>query len=207
MSQPKLICFDLGGVVVRICRSWAEGCARVGLDVRGEGIDRIALSPDWRALNRVYQRGEIDGDEFCDRFSALVDGLYTPEEMRRVNDAWVFAEYDGVEELIHELRQDGHTTCALSNTCLEHLSVITEWPTMRAIEHLFASHEIGLVKPDVEAFVHVEEALGVDPADVIFFDDTAENIEAANARGWSAWQVDPAGDTAAFVRNVVMSSR
>ncbi len=33
-KRIRLVCFDLGGVVIRICRTWAEGCAAAGLEVR-----------------------------------------------------------------------------------------------------------------------------------------------------------------------------
>ncbi len=30
----QLVCFDVGGVVVRICHTWAEGCAAAGITPR-----------------------------------------------------------------------------------------------------------------------------------------------------------------------------
>ena len=74
MANPthRLVCFDLGGVIIRICRTWAEGCRAAGLDVRRPEL--------WRqthiARRRIiidYQTGRIDGLTFASRASALVE--------------------------------------------------------------------------------------------------------------------------------------
>ena len=36
MSQVRIVCFDWGGVILRHCRSWQEGCAAAGLPVHPE---------------------------------------------------------------------------------------------------------------------------------------------------------------------------
>lgn len=48
------------------------------------------------------------------------------------------------------------------------------------------SHEIGVNKPDAEAFRITLERLGADPDEVFFVDDVPENIEAARALGIGA---------------------
>ncbi len=48
------------------------------------------------------------------------------------------------------------------------------------------SHEIGVNKPDPEAFRITLERLGADPEEVFFVDDVPENIEAARALGIGA---------------------
>jgi HAD superfamily hydrolase (TIGR01509 family) len=50
------------------------------------------------------------------------------------------------------------------------------------------SGRIGMAKPDHQLFDHVREALGVAPADALFIDDHAGNVEAARACGWQAIQ-------------------
>jgi HAD superfamily hydrolase (TIGR01509 family) len=48
---------------------------------------------------------------------------------------------------------------------------------------VFCSHEIGCRKPAPESFAHVVQAIGVAPAQVLFFDDLEENVAAARAYG------------------------
>ena len=48
---------------------------------------------------------------------------------------------------------------------------------------MFLSSTIGLRKPDAAAYDHVVKAIGVPASRIVFFDDLAENIEGARARG------------------------
>ena len=48
---------------------------------------------------------------------------------------------------------------------------------------IFLSSAIGLRKPDAEAYDHVVKAIGVPASRIVFFDDSAENIAGARARG------------------------
>jgi glucose-1-phosphatase len=59
---------------------------------------------------------------------------------------------------------------------------------------IFLSSSIGLRKPDAEAYDHVVKAIGVPAGRIVFFDDLAENIEGARARGLTAVHVTSPDD-------------
>jgi len=61
---------------------------------------------------------------------------------------------------------------------------------------VFLSSAIGLRKPDAEAYDHVVKAIGVPASRILFFDDTAANIEGARARGLRAIHVTSTDDVA-----------
>jgi putative hydrolase of the HAD superfamily len=46
------------------------------------------------------------------------------------------------------------------------------------------SARVQLIKPEPAIFAHAAEHFGVDPAQTLFIDDLASNIEAARAAGW-----------------------
>ncbi len=52
------------------------------------------------------------------------------------------------------------------------------------VEHIFASGRMGVAKPDIEYFKTVLATLKVDPHEILFIDDLAENISAAKTFGW-----------------------
>jgi putative hydrolase of the HAD superfamily len=58
------------------------------------------------------------------------------------------------------------------------------------VDTAFASHLIGLRKPDARVYHHVATELGVEPSDLVFFDDNAANVEAALGLGMQAWRVE-----------------
>ena len=55
-----------------------------------------------------------------------------------------------------------------------------------AFEEIFSSCELGLRKPEPEAFHAVAARIGADPRDVHFFDDSPVNVDAARAAGMGA---------------------
>lgn len=197
MSAPpvRLVCFDLGGVVIRICRTWAEGCAAAGLPVRDPGL-WAATRPARGELIVELQTGRIDGAAFAARASSLVDGLYSPAEILAVHNAWMLGEYPGVVHLVDRLSRSGFATAALSNTNHVHWTRIGGFPAIMRMDHLLASHQLGLHKPDPAIYRAVERHTGWAGPEILFFDDTAENVDAARALGWHAEVIDPAGPTA-----------
>ncbi len=200
----RLVCFDLGGVIVRICRSWAEGCRGVGLDVRGDVDTLLTGSPRWAELNSAYQCGRISTDEFARRFSELVGGLYDADEVLRVHKAWTREEYPGVNALVARVHEAGIETAVLSNTCEDHWAILHELPTFQALRNRHGSHELGVRKPDPAIYAALEDSVGFRGEEIVFFDDLPENVEAARECGWQAVLVDHAGEPARQMEAALM---
>jgi HAD superfamily hydrolase (TIGR01509 family) len=206
MPSVSLICFDLGGVIVRHCRNWAEGCAAAGLPLHQE-----CIAPDVtarrRGLSTLLTTGRIDEPEFYRQMSITTGGRYSPEQVRAIHHSWLGAEYEGVHSLISSLvtaaPSRGIRTAVLSNTNTLHwarLETAPEYPTPRLIPERYASHLLGLAKPDPAIFQEFQARTGMPPDRILFFDDLPDNIAAARAAGWNTVQVDHTGDTAAQIR-------
>ena len=200
----RLACFDLGGVILRICRSWAEGCDAAGLDLR-RGRDLLLQSADgWPELNNLYQRGRIGRDEYARRFSAIIDGLYSPAEIVAVHEAWILGEYEGVGDVIDRIHDAGLETAVLSNTTLDHWRTVPRYPAFGRLRNRIGSHELGLRKPKPEAYRAVERRTGIAGEQIMFFDDLEENVIGARDVGWRAAQIDPSGDTAGQIAETLI---
>lgn len=190
----ELVCFDLGGVVVRLCRSWDEGCLAAGVEVR----DRTR-TPEQEAQRKAaveaYQRGELSNEAFFETVAGTFNGAYTPAEVERVHAAWILREYEGVRELIEALNDADVRTACLSNTNDGHWQKLTTWDAVVALGSRHASHEMGLAKPDEAIYRLFEEREDARGDSVLFFEDTPANAEAARAIGWRAEVVDPSEET------------
>lgn len=212
MSKPStLVCFDLGGVVVRICRNWAQGCAAAGIEVRGpEQFAKAHLRETRQDLVRAHQIGELDSSEYFRRIAETTEGLYTPEEIERVHTAWLLDEYTGVLQLVEQLNATpGVRTACLSNTNAHHwdkgLLEPDRYPAIRALHARHASHELRCAKPDAAIYRELESREGLTGEQIVFFDDLADNIAAATAAGWRAHHIDHEADTAAQMRTYLES--
>lgn len=193
MSVPpiRLVCFDLGGVVLRICHTWPEGCAAAGLDVRAD-VDAICRAPDvWPSLHDDYQCGRMSVEAYAEHFSRLTGGVYTAGEILRIHDAWIRGEYEGVAGVVDALHASGLETAVLSNTCAAHWAQMPQYEAFRVLRNRLGSHLLATRKPDPAAYRAVEAHTGRTGREILFFDDYEENVAAARARGWRAEVIDP----------------
>lgn len=202
----RLVCFDLGGVVIRICRSWLEGCRRAGLPVR-EGIEGLLQREieTRRELNVLHQTGRLDTPEYFQRVSATLDGLYSPDDIRAIHYAWLVGEYEGLSNVIDAIHDAGLETAALSNINPDHWQRMQEYPSVMRLQYRFGSHEIGFQKPDEAIYRALEENVNMRGSDILFFDDLQDNIAAARECGWHAVLIDHASPTDVQIRSALQT--
>lgn len=202
----NVVCFDAGGVLVRICRSWEEGCAAAGVEVRRrDESDRSRHAR--REINAEYQRGRIADTQFFDAIAETM-GVYSADEVKLVHDAWIIDEYDGVRDLVRDLHDRATVrTAVLSNTNASHWTQMGPERSMVVLDvhHPHASHLLGEVKPDEAIYRAFEQQTGFAPDEILFFDDIEDNVSSARHAGWNAHQIDHEGDTASQMRAHLLS--
>jgi FMN phosphatase YigB (HAD superfamily) len=221
-GSTRVVCFDLGGVLVRICQTWAEACTRASLPVRSA---EWLASDAWRTARRQvgdrYQSGQLECAAYFAELASLSEGLFSAAEFEQIHGAWTLEHYPGALELVRTLNaQPDVLTACLSNTNHAHWVRLVgadgrnEYPAVAELRHQLASHLLRCAKPDARiyalaqatfarAIVSQARASGaaeLRPSDILFFDDLPENVLAARAAGWTAFQVDPSGDTVAQMR-------
>jgi putative hydrolase of the HAD superfamily len=59
----------------------------------------------------------------------------------------------------------------------------------RYFELSFASHLVGMLKPDIEIFQHIVEQIGCPPTRILFLDDNQLNVASARTAGMVARRV------------------
>lgn len=196
-TNIELVCFDLGGVLIRVVRGWDEACRIAGLPVHA------LFDSDMRAVldeaSYAMEVGELTPDEFLATICEHSD--YTRHEAESVFDAWLIETYQGIGPFLEGLRRIGAGMALLSNTNARHWGTIADpasaFAPVLTAPHRFVSHEIGTRKPDDAAFAEVERRTGVAPGRILFFDDSKENVNAASLAGWCVERIDPARDTVA----------
>lgn len=184
----RLVIFDLGRVLIRICDDWRHACRNVGIEVAArelDGDEQVCAADIIRRLDS----GVIDEKRFAQEIAPL-RGL-TAEQVLAVNDAYLLGPFPGVSEMIDDLHARGINTACLSNTNGNHWRMMQDpsnanFLPLHRLTHRFASHLIGCCKPDEAIYEHVERATDVQGNQILFFDDAAANVEAARRRGWNA---------------------
>jgi HAD superfamily hydrolase (TIGR01509 family) len=205
-APVRLVCFDLGGVLVRLARDWPDACRRAGVELPHVSD---ADSDRHRALMRRYETGRIDDATYLrEACGCVAGGVVVADQLVRVFDAWLLGMYDGAAELLSDLKARGVMTACLSNTNARHWDALTgrdEYRPLRLLDHRLASHELGVMKPDEQAYRRAEAATGSGGGEVLFFDDKPENVIAARAVGWRAEVIDRADDAVPQVREFLVA--
>jgi glucose-1-phosphatase len=193
-DSADALLFDLGRVVLDIdfnktltCWAGHAGCAPEHLVGRFSRDD-------------IYQRhetGEIGDAEF---FAALRASMGLELSDAQFLEGWnaIFAgEMPGIAPLLKRAAAR-LPLYALSNTNGAHVEHFSQAyaGVLGHFREMFLSSAIGLRKPDAAAYDHVVKAIGVPASRIVFFDDLAENIEGARARGLTAVHVTSPDDVA-----------
>jgi glucose-1-phosphatase len=192
VSRVDALLFDLGGVVLEFdfehaIRHWAPFSSLSLRELR----ERFGSDEPYRQ----HERGEITATAY---FDGLRRNLKLTASDAQIAEGWngIFrAEISETLDAIAQARK--HLPCyVFSNTNAEHHRTWgTAYPRIAAsFDRVFVSSEIGMRKPEAEAFVHVASAIGVAPANILFFDDMVENVVGAVAAGLQAVQVRSPAD-------------
>jgi putative hydrolase of the HAD superfamily len=183
------IIFDLGGVVMDIDhKREADRFAELGIK------DYLSIfSPT--NMNEFFQRqeiGEILEDKFYDGFRELTA---TSLSDKNIEEAWNLILTDFKPErmaFLDELSKN-YPVYLFSNTNDIHTKRFKEMcleqfgrPLSSFFTEVYYSQEVGMRKPNPEAFKKVLELAGLEAETTIFVDDVEANIEGAKAAGLQA---------------------
>ena len=201
-STPvRFVCFDLGGVLVRIAKDWTDACRRAGVSIEhpADAWERH------HGLMVRYETGELDEAGYLDQVPTCVPDV-SRDAIVRIFDAWLLGLYPGAAELIAGLKHRGLVTGCLSNTNDRHWRTMLskdEYAPLRNLDRLFASHNLRVMKPAEGAYRAVERETGFAGDQILFFDDRVENIAAAKAVGWRAERIDRVDDAVSQIREIL----
>jgi HAD superfamily hydrolase (TIGR01509 family) len=186
--------FDLGRVVFdinfdRVLANWAghAGCEPSHL------TGRLVVNDSFRH----HETGKIGDAAF---FAGLREQLGIEITDAQFLEGWnaVFTgEMPGIAPLLANAAKR-IPLYAFSNTNPAHVAHFSQAyaDVLSHFREIFLSSTIGLRKPDADAYDHVVKAIGVPASRILFFDDSAANIEGARARGLRAIHVTSTDDVA-----------
>lgn len=176
-----VVLFDLGGVLVEL-----GGMGEMEVFSGGSSEDEI-----WRRWLhcpwvRRFERGQCGADDFARGMVETWEMPVAPDRFLDAFRAWPRGMLPGARELVRAAGRSARV-CCLSNTNIVHTErQWAEFGIHELFDGLFLSHEMGLVKPDREAFEHVVARLDCPAERVLFLDDNQINVDGARAAGLRA---------------------
>jgi putative hydrolase of the HAD superfamily len=201
MNPPRLspgaadaLLFDLGRVVLDIDFDKAIACWAGHAGCKPDDIVRRFVRAE---TYRDHEIGKISDAAY---FESLRRALGIELSDAQFLEGWnaIFAgEMPGIAALLKRAAKR-LPLYVFSNTNGAHVEYFSETyaDLLGLFREIFLSSAIGLRKPDAAAYDHVVKAIGVPAPRIVFFDDLAENVEGARARGLTAVQVTSSDDVA-----------
>jgi glucose-1-phosphatase len=179
----EILLFDLLGVLLTDSRQAIQEFLGVAGMNKMEFFQYFTASP----TSIKFHLGKSSSQEFGESVVRDLKLSISATEFLELFRSWVGGLYDGTEALLSELSQRYSLGCFSNNNEIY-------WPQMRdqlgmgrLLNYYFLSHEIGMLKPDLAAFEHVIQQLGIEPDRIAFFDDEEVNVMSARKVGMNAF--------------------
>lgn len=199
----KAVVFDIGNVLIE----WQpeQYYDRVyGADRRKALFDAV----DLHGMNELIDQGQpfkeviYDWAEQHPQFAT---------EIRDWHDAWITLAAPPIwhsVRILRSLRLRLMPVFALSNFGVENFELAqSHYDFLNEFDQEFISGRLKVTKPSADIYARVETACGIAPEDLLFTDDRAENIKAAQELGWQTHLFDgPEGWAERLVSEGILSS-
>jgi putative hydrolase of the HAD superfamily len=188
----RALLFDLGNVLIDVD---FYRCARIWSVQAGVPVADLAARFRIDSAYRAFECGALGASAYFQALRRQLRIDLPDPVMREGWQAIIRGEKPGIRRCLRRLQQR-YPLYVMTNTNAEHERVWSEThrELMAVFKAVFVSSRMGCRKPETEAFRKVAQSIGQDPSRILFFDDSAENIQGARRSGMSAVLVDK-GDT------------
>ena len=187
---PRALLWDVGNVIVR----WNPRTLYAKIFKEPADLDRFLSHVGTMEWHAATDRGVT----FADNIAALsAQHPHHAEHIAAWWDRWdemLSGAIPETESVIEDLAARGVPQFGLTNMSVETWPGIqTLSPAFRHFRDTVVSGAERVIKPDPRIYQIVLERTGLDPADLLFVDDSAANIAAADALGFHTHHfTDPA---------------
>jgi len=183
-QKIEALLFDMGGVVFNIdferaFQTWLQWTPLPLKELRS----RFKMDEAYQK----HERGEINGFKYFNHLRSTLELTASDEEIASGWNNIFLGEID--ETINYILKAKNHLPCfAFTNSNATHQKVwLKRYPKMVDLfDQIFVSSELGLRKPEREAFQAISNTTGNQLENMLFFDDSVENVEGAHAAGLQA---------------------
>jgi 2-haloacid dehalogenase len=186
MLQPQAVIFDIGNVLI----GWQPEQfydARIGAEQRARFMAEVPM----HAANLAIDAGA----PFRETIYGLAEAhAEWDQQIRWWHDDWLQMMQPVIPwsvALLRALRAKGVPVFALTNFGSETFRIaLDEFDFLNEFDRAYVSGDLAVIKPDPAIYRIVEQDCAIAPGRLLFVDDRADNIAAAQACGWGGHVFD-----------------
>jgi transcription antitermination factor NusB len=197
----EVVVFDMDGVI----RHWTGermGQFETEHDLEPGTVGAAAFS---QPLFDDAMTGKLTAEEWAAGIGERIAETHPHVDVDACTTMWLATEWRLDEEVVgiaRALQEAGQRIAVFSNASSRLEQDMSTMGVTGLFHHVANSFSIGKLKPDVAAFEHVAEDLGVASERLLFIDDRHENVVGALDAGWHAVQMRSAAGIAAVLRRL-----
>ncbi len=184
-SLPTAALFDIGNVLVQL--DFTRGL--LPLIPRGTE-DPTGRLRSLREKAEDFETGRLDRNAFVRWASSRLGFTGSSDDFHR---AWnsIFDPIQAMWTVAAFMRSRQLKLILFSNTnCMHAEWLLANYEVFGQFEGHVFSHEAGCCKPDPDIYRHAISKYGLTPAETLYIDDLAENIETGDSFGFRCHQYD-----------------
>ena len=180
------IVFDFGGVVTVSSR---ERAVKAFESIGVHDADTLLSAHQQQGMFADVESGKASADEFCQWLGSHCGSKITFDDVVK---GWTGYVVDVPRERLDMLRmaKERFNVYILTNTnpfMMSWARSTAFTPEGLSLDHfchkIYASYEIGLLKPDLHIYHHLLDDAGIIPSETLFVDDSLVNVQAAESVG------------------------
>ena len=215
ISDHKVFVFDLGMVLVSLYRKeCVENFRLLGIEDAAAMIGNSSQNGPFGAL----EYGLISVEKFCDELAQISSKKITEKDILNAWNSMIGETPVDLLNMIYRLRHEfGKTVCMLSNVNQPHIDNVMQNHFCQVagrdihdyFDALYLSHELHLKKPEPKIFETVGQSIHEKfefcGSDIIFFDDSRDNVDMAIRYGWDSVVIANTDETMEMLRKMMDS--
>jgi len=195
LNEHKNIIFDFGGVFIDIdYHLTIEAFQKIS----NANVDSLYSKKEQVEIFDLLETGKIGEREFIDSLGKILKVESSYDEIKKAWNAMLLEIHPERVEYLRRISKNKRIFM-LSNINEIHEAYMVDYfeknkefgDFYSLFEKVYFSHNIGLRKPNKEAFSHVLEQNNLKIEDTLFLDDSPQHVEGFSKMGGTAVHLDP----------------
>lgn len=178
MNPIKTVLFDLGNVLVRIDPGsfWKE----LGFISEGK---IIPFREEYTSRLIRYEAGYLSTDDFLSGLCSLFTDNFSINHLEKAFSGIIREQVEQMIDIVQAVSSKCETAL-VSNTNEIHYNIcMTSCKALKLLQKHYLSYQMLAVKPDFRFYKAIINDQNAIPSDLLFIDDSPENVEAAKEAG------------------------
>lgn len=179
MNSIKACIFDLDGVIVDTAvyhyKAWKRLANSMGFDFTEEDNEKLKGVSRVRSLEIILELGGVSKTEAEREELATLKNTWYVDMITHMTPAEILP---GAKEFLETCRAAGIKT-ALGSASKNSMTILDKINMTVLFDAVIDGNKVTNAKPDPEVFLKGAEALGVQPAECVVFEDAIAGVEAA----------------------------